>query len=155
MVATKNMPDVSESSLLTSESDLCAKLSIHVDCRSEEDKFKWLESEKVGYDLGESAIRNWVRDHWSGYLRAKWLEHLQGKCFWTELDRGDFGLLQHQFQDQRDLLEPIVDKLKCGYENLTVIAWAKAHRVPIDAVLQILEALDINSRRMVHRFDTR
>src|SRR5688572_1341802 len=80
-----------------------ARLSIYDDCRAEMDRFKWIESEKAGHDVGEAAVGTWVREHWTGYLRAKWLEHLQGKCFWVELDRGDFGLLQHQFQDQRDL----------------------------------------------------
>lgn len=127
--------------------------SIHDDCRCEEDRFKWIESEKVGYDLGETAIRRWVKEHWTGYLRAKWLEHLQGKCFWTELDRGDFGLLLDQFQDQRDLLEPILDRLKRGQENLHILCWAKAEHLPIDPIIDILEALDINSRRLFHRFE--
>ncbi len=129
------------------------KQSIHAHCQDEEAKFKWIESEKVGYDLGESAIQNWVRDHWTGYLRAKWLEHLQGKCFWIELDRGDFGLLERQFQDQHELLTPILERLKCGHENLHIICWAKTTGQPIDPVISILEALDINSRRLVHRFD--
>lgn len=129
------------------------KQSIHDHCKGEEAKFKWIESEKVGYDLGETAIQNWVRVHWSGYLRAKWLEHLQGKCFWIELDRGDFGLLEQQFQDQQDLIGPILDRLKCGQENLNIICWAKANQIPLEPVLNILEALDINSRRLVHRFD--
>jgi hypothetical protein len=130
-----------------------AKRSIHEDCRVEEDRFKWIESEKVGYDLGETAIHRWVREHWTDYLRAKWLEHLQGKCFWTELDRGDFGLLLRQFQDQQHLLIPILDRLKAGQENLHIICWANAEKIPFEDVLHILEALDVNSRRLLHRFD--
>lgn len=129
------------------------KLSIYDECRKEEDQFKWIESEKVGYDLGEQAVRLWMREHWNGYLRARWLEHLQGKCFWIELDRGDFGLLESQFQDQSELLSPILDRLKCGQENLNIIDWAKGNRLPIESVITILEALDINSRRLLHRFD--
>jgi hypothetical protein len=129
------------------------KLSIYDESRKEEDRFKWIESEKVGYDLGEQAVRRWMRDHWNGYLRARWLEHLQGKCFWIELDRGDFGLLLSQFQDHSDLLTPILDRLKSGQENLNILAWAVANGLPIQTVLTILEALDINSRRLCHRFD--
>ena len=131
-----------------------AVLSIYADCRAEADRFKWIESEKAGRDLGEGAIKRWVQDHWWGYLRARWLEHLQGRRFWIELDRGDFGLLQRAFQDQKDLLDRILDRLKDGQENLDVIAWAVAYHIPLDPVLQILEALDINSRRLVHRFDS-
>jgi len=130
-----------------------ARQSIYADCEAEAARFKWIESEKAGFDLGETAIRNWVKDHWSGYLRAKWMEHLHGKCFWIELDRGDFGLLQHQFQDQRDLLDPILDKLKAGKENLDIICWANSNGISADTVMRILEVLDINSRRLAYQFE--
>ncbi len=129
------------------------KMSIYDDSRREEDFFKWVESEKAGYDLGEYAVQRWMREHWNGYLRARWLEHLQGKRFWIELDRGDFGLLQSQFHDQVDLLLPILDRLKCGQENLNIIDWANESGLPLERVIKILEALDINSRRLIHRFD--
>src|SRR5690349_19601456 len=85
--------------------------SIYTDCENEAAIFKWIESEKAGRDLGEWAIKRWVQDHWCGYLRAKWLEHLQGKCFWIELDRGDYGLLLRAFQEQRALLDQILNRL--------------------------------------------
>lgn len=129
------------------------KNSVHEDGRREADRFKWIESEKAGCDLGESAIRRWVKDHWSGYLRARWLEHLQGKTFWIELDRGDFGLLQRSFHDQEMLLDRILDRLKAGQENLNIILWALDWNIPMCEVLQILEALDINSRRIAYRFE--
>ncbi|MGL4419149.1 MAG: hypothetical protein ACRCZF_00665, partial [Gemmataceae bacterium] len=79
---------------------------------------------------------------------------LQGTCFWVELDRGDFGLLRTQFIDQRHLLDPILDKLKAGQENLDVICWATANAIPLENVIEILEALDINSRRLMHHFES-
>jgi hypothetical protein len=129
------------------------KCSVYEDSQREAERYKWIESEKAGYDLGENAIRRWVKDHWSGYLRARWLEHLQGKTFWIELDRGDFGLLKRDFLEQSLLLDRIVDRLKAGQENLNIIVWAHDWAVPTDDVLAILEALDINSRRLAHRFD--
>jgi hypothetical protein len=131
----------------------CPTRSVHEDCVEEENKFKWIESERAGYDLGEGAIRRWVKEHWTGFLRARWVEHLQGKCFWIELDRGDFGLLQHQFQDQQPLLDSILDRLKAGKENLDVLLWAFDSRLPLEPVCRILEALDVNSRRLAHRFE--
>lgn len=130
------------------------RLSVYSDCKVEIDQFKWIESERVGYDLGESAVRQWVRDHWRGYLRARWLEHLQGKRFWIELDRGDFGLLSRAFSTDRDLLNAILEQLKAGQENLDVLCWAKHQQIPSDPVVRILEALDINSRRLLYKFDT-
>jgi hypothetical protein len=129
------------------------KASVYTESEQEALKFKWIESEKAGKDLGEDAIRRWVKQHWWGYLRARWLEHLQGKCFWVELDRGDFGLLQREFHDNTLLLDRILDRLKSGQENLDIIVWALKWGLPITPVLQILEALDINSRRLAHRFD--
>jgi hypothetical protein len=126
--------------------------SVYQDCEEEAQRFKWIESEKAGRDLGEMAVRHWVQKHWWGYLRARWLEHLQGRRFWVELDRGDFGLLQRNFQDQSLLLDRILDRIKTGQENLDIILWALQFGIPIEPVLQILEALDINSRRLAHRF---
>lgn len=128
--------------------------SVYQECVEEENKYKWIESERAGYDLGETAIRKWVQEHWTGYLRARWVEHLQGKCFWIELDRGDYGLLQREFQDQQPLLDTILDRLKSGKENLDVIVWASLSQIPMEPVFRILAALDVNSRRLAHRFET-
>lgn len=130
------------------------RYSVFQDSQYEIDQFKWIESERVGYDLGETAVRRWVSDHWRGYLRARWLEHLQGKKFWIELDRGDFGLLSRAFSGERDLLNAILEKLKAGQENLEVICWAHTQHVPCEPVVRILEALDINARRLRFQFDT-
>ncbi|GIW81079.1 MAG: hypothetical protein KatS3mg105_2886 [Gemmatales bacterium] len=130
------------------------KASVYVESEKEALRFKWLESEKAGCDLGEVAIRRWVKEHWGGYLRARWIEHLQGKCFWVELDRGDFGILKSQFSEDALLLDRILDRIKAGKENLDIILWAHEFNLPMDRVLHILEMLDINSRRLGHRFDS-
>ncbi len=128
--------------------------SVYKDCMEEEARHKWIESQKAGYDLGEGCIRQWVKEHWQGYLRARWVEHLQGKCFWVELDRGDFGLLQREFVEAKDLLDTILDQLKSGKENLHVLLWAITSGVACDPVHDILKALDVNSRRLQHRFES-
>src|SRR5207302_1606479 len=129
------------------------KSSVYTESEQEALRYKWIESEKAGHDLGEAAIRRWVKEHWWGYLRARWLEHLQGKRFWVELDRGDFGLLQREFHDHTLLLDRILDRLKAGQEYLDIIMWALEWKIEINHVLRILEALDINSRRLACRFD--
>src|SRR6476659_8421390 len=98
--------------------------SVFDDGEQEALRFKWIESERAGHDLGEAAIRRWVQCHWWGFLRARWVEHLQGKRCWVELDRGDFGLLEKRFQDRSLLLDRILDRLKEGKENLDIISWA-------------------------------
>ena len=126
-------------------------------CGAEEaQRFKWIESEKAGRDLGETAIKLWVRQHWNGFLRHRWLEHLQGKTFWIELQKDDFGLLQREFQGS-PLLDPILERLKVLKENLDIILWAQERfdQDQMDEVLAILEALDVNSCRIECEFDPR
>jgi len=123
------------------------RLSVQEIGRAEAERHKWIESEKAGRDLGDHAIRLWVREHWHTFLRERWLEHIQGRTYWIELDQGDFGLLQGPSADH-PLIDEIVDRLKDGWENLTVIQWAIEEGLPCDEVLDILESLDINSRRI-------
>src|SRR5438477_8780518 len=113
------------------------KASVFIESELEALKYKWIESEKAGHDLGESAIRRWVQNHWWGYLRARWLEHLQGMRFWVELDRGDFGLLLRRFQENQLLLDRILDRLKAGQENLDIIRWGLDWGVPLKEIREI------------------
>ena len=78
---------------------------------------------------------------------------MQGRAFWIELDHDDFGLLQRRFHDNVLLLDRILDRFKAGQENLDIIIWALDWAVPMQQVLSVLEALDINSRRLAHRFE--
>lgn len=130
------------------------RLSVHRIGEEEAQRHKWIESEKAGRDLGEWAIRCWVREHWNGFLRERWLEHLQGRTFWIELDHDDFGLLQRAFQDST-LIDDILGMLKGGLENLNVLNWAIDNHLPMGEVLEILEMLDINSRRIECLFGAR
>jgi hypothetical protein len=131
-----------------------AKMSLHECGEEEARRFKWIESEKAGRDLGEMATRTWIRRHWNGFLRHRWLEHLEGKMFWIELDQGDFGLLRTAFQAS-PLIDPILEHFKHGGENLDIIIWALKNRLPMSEVIEILETLDVNSRRIECRFDPR
>lgn len=123
------------------------RLSVHEDCVEEANRFKWIESEKAGRDLGTPAILNWVHIHWNGYLRNKWLEHLEGVNFWIELDHQDFGLLKRDFQSCPYVGE-IVEQLKAHGENLSIIVWALKKRLPMDEIREVLLTLDINSKRI-------
>jgi hypothetical protein len=126
--------------------------SVHDVGEKEAKRHKWIESQKAGRDLGEWAIRCWVREHWNDFLRARWLEHLQGRKYWTELDQGDFGLLDRKFRDS-PLIDPIIDRLKAGQENLEILVWAIDEALPMEEVFRILAALDINSRRIEAMLD--
>ncbi|MCX7666888.1 MAG: hypothetical protein N2112_15250 [Gemmataceae bacterium] len=126
--------------------------SIVTDSRVQADIHKWIESEKAGHDLGEQAVREWVHRYWWRYLRARWMEHLEGVRFWIELDRGDFGLLRREFGEDTELMHEVFRRLKRGAENLDIIKWAYAEGLPMDRVCNILTSLDMNSRRLCCTF---
>ena len=130
------------------------QLSVYIHGAEEALRYKWIESEKAGHDRGESAIREWISKHWNGFLRARWLEHLQGKAYWIELDQHDFGLLQREFRECV-LIDPILSMLKNGLENLNILSWAQDSKLPMREVVLILESLDINSRRLECTFAPR
>jgi hypothetical protein len=122
--------------------------------REEAQRYKWIQSEMVGRDLGDQAIRQWVLQHWNGFLRQRWIEHLQGKTYWIELKQCDFGLLQTEFCSS-SLINPILDRLKVLKENLDILLWAQDTYTmgEMEEVLQILETLDVNSCRIQFEFD--
>lgn len=128
------------------------ELSLQQCGEEEAQRFKWIQSEMAGWDLGETAIRMWICQHWNGFLRHRWLEHLQGKTLWIELAREDFGILQTSFRDS-PLLEPILERLKSGWENLNILIWARESGLPMEEVREILRTLDVNSSRIQCQFD--
>jgi len=130
------------------------EMSLIAEGRRQACEFKWIESEKAGRDLGETAIKRWVQCHWNGYLRFRWVQHLEGTVFWTELGQEDYGFLKHKFQDKALLLDRIADHLRACKENLDILLWAIDWHINIQDVLAILNDLDINGKRLIRLFDT-
>jgi len=133
-----------------------AQMSLQRCGQEEAQRFKWIQSQKEGRDLGDHAIKLWVLQHWNGFLRQRWIEHLQGKTCWIELQKEDFGLLQRRFGTS-PLINPILDRLKVLKENLDILLWAQEafSRSEMQEVLDILEELDVNSCRIRCDFDPR
>lgn len=114
-------------------------------------KERWYLSEKAKCDQGEHALRFWVRQHWQGFLRARWIEHMQGYRFWVELDRAEFGLLKRrELVDARGLLDEIIEMVRCGGENLDIVRWALRMKTPAElkTVREILALININAHRL-------
>ena len=61
-------------------------------------RHKWIASEQAGKDLGETAITQWLADHWKGWCRERWLEHITGKVCWAEFDRNEWAALKTDFR---------------------------------------------------------
>jgi len=128
----------------------------NVECRSlKEDAWReaceerWYRSQEAGRDLGEGAIRHWVHVHWRGFLRARWIEHMLGVRFWTELGRDEFGILRKTPLDLRPLLNEVIGQLICGAENLNIICWSRRKTRPEqDAVRDLLNLINVNGHRL-------
>lgn len=127
--------------------------SIHEYCQIDEAIHRWLECEKAQCDLGIIVVEQWVEKYWNKFLRARWIEHLEGKYFWIELDRGDFGLLQSDIRNCHELFDPIVERLRAGDENLNILLWILESGLPTEPAKQILELLDVNGTRIPHRLE--
>jgi hypothetical protein len=134
----------------------------HTRCRSlaeeswlEALRERWYQSERAGRDVGDCAIDYWVHYHWPGFVRARWIEHMQGECFWLEFDRLEFGILRDTPVDLRPLLDAIIEQLRCGAENLDIIRWARV-KCPAErqAVRELLHVININAHRMRCFFGT-
>lgn len=114
----------------------------------EAERYKWLQSEIAGRDLGDKALIDWHSNYWRSWCRERWIEHLRGEKFWIELDAGDYGLLHKQFHDNLEIAEKIVERIKMGGENLDIIQWASEENYDTETVIEVLKILDINSRRL-------
>ena len=100
----------------------------------------------IGGHVGDEAVRRWVRRHWPGFRRARWLEHLAGERFWVELDRADFGRLAQVPADQRLLLSEIVERMRHGDENLDIVRWARREKTPAEQKVILELHLFIHAR---------
>ena len=124
--------------------------SLDLDSWAEACAEAWYRSQEAGYDQGEQAMRQWVRRHWRGFLRARWVEHMQGARFWLELAREEFGMLyQDDLVNARHLLGEIVEMLRCGAENLDILRWSRKFKSTTDqaTIRELLIRININAHR--------
>ncbi|MSR51899.1 MAG: hypothetical protein EXS09_01245 [Gemmataceae bacterium] len=136
---------------IESEVDPCIEcFSLKEEALREAKAEQWIQSYKAGRDLGDEVVQKWVREHWAGFLRARWLDHMLGVRFWFELKRSEFGILLKTPSDRMCLLNEIVEQLRCKAENLDVIRWACAQKSTEEQriVHDLLLIIDVNSRRM-------
>lgn len=109
---------------------------------------RWIESEKAHRDLGDQAILDWYKRYWRIFCRERFIQHLMGERFWTELDADDFAMLRYRFVEDDPLINDIIKIFCRGGENLDVINYAIDTGADIEQVLARLQVIDINARRL-------
>jgi hypothetical protein len=123
-------------------------MSLYEEGLREAQRHKWIESQKCGKDLGDSALTEWYRRYWPIFCRLKCLEHLSGNRNWPEFDPEHFGLIGTLIRHEDLLLEMVLDRAWYGMENLALIIWAQDWGLPIERVLGILEQLNLNRAQL-------
>lgn len=145
-------------------SDVSQPQSLHSAAWRAAQEHKWLESQKTGCDLGNSAIVDWYRNHWRAFCRHRRLEHLGGLRRWAEFNEESFGQMDIGLtaRSSQPVAHPMLDpftvgivfeKLALGCENLNIIDWAQTQfmnscRPRVDAIIELLTIIDINCARM-------
>lgn len=111
-------------------------------------KHKWIESQKKGYDLGETALKEWFRKHWLPFCRLKLLEYVEGQQRWEEFADHEFAPVFEMILDGDLLLDRILDRMEHGSDNYEIINWALDWALPMPRVIELLEIIDINRARL-------
>jgi len=110
---------------------------------------KWIESEKVGRDLGVEAAQYWIDNYWRTFYRSRLVQHLLGETFFDEFDGECFGSLSEVIGEVTEILDVVLQQIKEGAENLDLLRWGHQERVPINMLLQVLLAANINRHRLL------
>ena len=114
------------------------------------ERHKWIESQKCSRDVGSDAYAHWLDHCWKGWTRAKLMEHLFGWRCWGAFDEDDYGLFTRSTIDHyvsRKTLEKVGELLAQGGENLDVINWAVTTNQDLEAIMWLLDRIDINAKR--------
>ena len=125
-----------------------AGLSVYEEAERAVQEHKWLESEKAGRDLGHEAVQHWSRRHWLRFYRWRFVQHLCGEVYFREFHQRTFAIVSCHLKASPELLEAILNQVRDGAENLDIICWAQNSGLPIESVIDILKAIDINRQRL-------
>ena len=108
-------------------------------------RYKWIESQKRGFDLGRAAIKDWDQRHFKKFYRWCHWQHLTGRQFFNEFPDDHFN----RVMDPRDELERrIVDQFWDGLENLEIFVGAHGSGWSRSRVRVVLSDLRINEGRL-------
>jgi len=112
----------------------------------EAERHKYIESQKVGRDVGLPAIDDWHQRYWTLWLRHRWIEHLLGDVRYEEFAPDTFGVLRRDFGPS-PLLAEVIERVRYGAENIDVLIWASRERRDLSATMAMLTTMRINDIR--------
>lgn len=122
--------------------------SLYSAALEEAQRHKWIESQKHGHDLGDTALKDWFRRFWLPFCRTRRLEHVEGMQRWVEFAEQEFGQVFQLIMDDDLLCDRILDRMEHGFDNLEIINWGLEWGLPMPRVIDLLELIDINRARL-------
>lgn len=137
---------------MTSISDQVEIISLYHEAFHKAECHKWIESEKLGRDVGDAGIYDWFGKHWAAHCRNRRIQHVIGSCLCPEFQDPPSLFLNSLYQKQDLLFMLILDRLYQGWENLDVINWALDWGLPTSRIYDILLDLNINCARLEPQF---
>jgi len=105
---------------------------------------KYLDWERLSYDIEPTASEHWRRRYWRLWFRRHWVEHVLGQRYWLEMGDENFGIFQRGERHNPLLVERVADRLIVGWENLGIILWASDWALDLHDVIEIIKTLNIN-----------
>ena len=109
---------------------------------------KYLDWERLSYDVEQTASEHWRRRFWRLWFRVRWVEHVLGQSYWIEMGDDKFGMFKRGPAHNPLLVQRVADRLVVGWENLGIILWASDWGLDLAQVIQILKKLNINHVRV-------
>ena len=123
------------------------KCSIIADLMEELARHKWNEGCRLGYDLGDRAIDLWEKQHWYGYVRERWIQHITGTNFWEEFNPQEYDIIHREHMGPDEVVEFVIEKLRWGWEQLDFCHRQYEKNVQPEYVHIVLSRLNINDHR--------
>lgn len=121
------------------------RASVYDQAWQEAHRYKWIESERRGHDLGVSAIAEWNRRYFKRFYRWRHWLHLTGRQRFGEFPEYQFNTIS----EPRDEIEQqVVYRFWDGQENLEILLCAHGCGWPIEQVRVLLHLLGINEARL-------
>ena len=122
----------------------CSPCSLVEEAWLEANRHKWIESQKLGYDLGDGALREWFETYWEIFCRRKWLQHLFGEVQWSEFRRDKFDVIRSPSTHDDTVHRFVLNLAHDGMENLVMLNHAMDTKFPMSTVREILDTIDVN-----------
>lgn len=102
---------------------------------------KWIESKKVGFDLGWAAIKDWDDQHFKKFYRWCHWQHLTGQQFFAEFPEEHFDRVM---VPRDEIGQFVIGRFWDGLENLQIFDCALDCGLPTARVRVVLSDLRIN-----------